>query len=71
MRIEQFDPAADPERLRACHRLFTAGGDVERLMTYNSDSNKHMIAINTELGCRPMDRLACWELSVRAAAGQP
>lgn len=44
---------------------------LERLMTYNSDSNKHMIAINTELGYRPVDRLACWELSVRAAAGQP
>jgi GNAT superfamily N-acetyltransferase len=29
MRIEQFDPAADPEQLRACHRLFTAGGHVD------------------------------------------
>ena len=43
---------------------------LERVLTYNSEGNQHMMAINAELGFRAMDRLACWEMSVRAAAGQ-
>ena len=43
---------------------------LERVLTYNAEGNQHMMAINAELGFRAMDRLACWEMSVRAAAGQ-
>jgi GNAT superfamily N-acetyltransferase len=43
---------------------------LQRVLTYNSAANKHMIAINTELGYRALDRLACWELGIPAAAGQ-
>ena len=43
---------------------------LERVLTHNSDANQHMIAINTALGFLAMDRLECWEMSVRNAADQ-
>jgi GNAT superfamily N-acetyltransferase len=43
---------------------------LDRVLTYNAEGNQHMMAINAELGFRARDRLACWEMSVRAAAGQ-
>ncbi len=43
---------------------------LERVLTYNSDANQHMLAINTALGFLAMDRLELWEMSVRTAADQ-
>jgi hypothetical protein len=44
---------------------------LEHVMTYNSDTNEHMIAINVQLGYRALDQLFCWELGVRAVACEP
>jgi hypothetical protein len=38
-----------------------------QVVTGNADSNKHMIAINAELGYEVLDRLLAWELDVATA----
>jgi hypothetical protein len=37
------------------------------IITGNSDTNEHMIAINDALGYRVLDRWATWELDVAVA----
>jgi RimJ/RimL family protein N-acetyltransferase len=37
---------------------------VERVLTWNAESNKHMIAINERLGFRPQLRFCQWQLRV-------
>ncbi len=74
----QEAPRWDGARIRAADRRVAAmlqllaerEPQLERVLTYNSEGSQHMMAINAELGFRAMDRLACWEMSVRAAAGQ-
>ena len=35
---------------------------VKRIVTWNADSNSHMIEINERLGFRPLDRWHEWQL---------
>jgi hypothetical protein len=35
-----------------------------RLLTWNADSNAHMVAINEALGFRPLERCAEWQLEI-------
>jgi RimJ/RimL family protein N-acetyltransferase len=44
--------------------LVDAEPGVRRVQTSNSETNRHMIAINEALGYRPTARLRSWELSV-------
>jgi GNAT superfamily N-acetyltransferase len=39
---------------------------IEHILTGNSDSNRHMIAINADLGYRVLDRWPSWQLDVAA-----
>ena len=45
-------------------RLVEAEPDVRRVLTSNSETNRHMIAINEALGYRPTARLRSWEVSI-------
>jgi GNAT superfamily N-acetyltransferase len=40
---------------------------LRRVITGNADSNKHMIAINSALGFKVLDRWSSWEMDVAAA----
>jgi GNAT superfamily N-acetyltransferase len=42
---------------------------VETIMTYNADSNQHMVAINDRLGYRVSDYFQFWEHDIKAASG--
>jgi GNAT superfamily N-acetyltransferase len=44
---------------------------VRRILTGNAAANKHMIAINEELGYRVLDRYQIWQVDVPAPAGAP
>lgn len=44
---------------------------VRQVITGNADSNQHMIAINTALGFRPLERWRSWELPAAAALTLP
>jgi RimJ/RimL family protein N-acetyltransferase len=46
--------------------LVDAEPGVRRVVTSNSETNRHMIAINEALGYRPAGRLRSWEVSVPA-----
>jgi hypothetical protein len=40
---------------------------LRHILTGNADQNKHMIAINADLGFRVLDRWSSWEMDVAAA----
>ena len=42
---------------------------LRRIMTGNAGTNRHMIAINAELGFRVLDEWQSWELDVAAVTG--
>lgn len=48
--------------------LIGAEPEMRRILTGNADANKHMIAINAELGFAILDRWQTWDIDVTAAA---
>jgi GNAT superfamily N-acetyltransferase len=44
--------------------LMDAFPDAETVQTYNAEENVHMIAVNEEIGFRPVERLTHWQLEI-------
>ncbi len=55
-------------KLAMLEQLASAEPQVSRIITGNTDTNQHMIAINAELGYQIMDHWVSWELDVADAA---
>jgi hypothetical protein len=77
---EYLDQVAAVTRAYRGHRLgllvkvamtdLLAGAEprIQHIVTFNADANRHMIAINAELGFRVLDQWQEWQLDVARAA---